>query len=116
MQRWRSARGDEISGDEARFDLDAQLYVHLEAELLAEADAEILAVDLRRRVGAADVLAAHVLAQEALDLERHGLRHTVQRERAFDLGGRAVLEVDELARVLRGRKLPDVEHVLALVG
>ena len=96
-----------------RLDLDLQIGVHAEAEVLAPADAEVLAIDLAGRVRAADFLLLHrmLLAQEAVDLQRHGLRDPVQRQRAFDFGRRAVDELRQLAGVGRGRKLGDVEHL-----
>ena len=94
-------------------DLDQQLHIHLEAKVLAVGDAEVLAVDHRRGIGAADFLLGHRvrLAQEAVDLQRHRLGHAVQRQFTVNLGRCVALEGGELALVAGKREFSDIEHV-----
>ena len=51
-----------------------------------------------------------------MDRERHRLGHAVQGEIALHFGGRAILELGELALVGGGGKFLDVEEVGRLAG
>src|SRR5690606_29580561 len=95
-----------------RLDLDTEGHFLPETHLLAVVDAELVAVDRRRSVRAADLLLRERvrLAEELMDRQRHRPGRALQSELALHRPWCLAVEARELAFEGCRRKFLDIEH------
>ena len=95
-----------------RLHLDPQRHCHAEAVILASRHAELVALDRRQRIGATHLALEHRVrhALEAVDLQSHRTRHSVQGQFARHARRLAVDEILQPAAVGRLRVLRHVEQ------